>query len=107
MIDLGNSGSFTPRVDVIRQSSLNAQDSVPAAGSPSALFGRIPSYTLTNGRVTWRNAGKNLSISFEVTNMFDKYYYNNIFDLTGPGAGVISGSVGRPREWAVSVKRAF
>lgn len=105
--DLGNSGSITPRIDVIHQSSLNAQADVPAAGTPSALFGSIPSYTLVNGRVTWRNPDEDLSISLEVTNIFDHYYYSNIFDLTGAGAGVISGSIGRPREWAVSVKKTF
>lgn len=105
--DLGNSGSVTPRLDVIYQSGLNAQATVPAPGTPSAVFGSIPSYTLANGRVTWRNEDEDLSVSLEVTNIFDKYYYTNIFDLTGAGAGVISGSIGRPREWAVSVKKTF
>jgi len=107
MAEMGSSGSITPRVDVIHQSSLNAQATVPAAGSPSAQFGQIPSYTLANGRITWRNEDEDLSISLEVTNIFDKYYFTNVFDLVGAGAGVISGTIGRPREWAVSVKKTF
>lgn len=105
--DLGTSGSITPRLDVIYQGDMNAQATVPVAGSPSDQFGRIPSYTLANGRVTWRNEDEDLSVSLEVTNIFDKYYFSNIFDLVGAGAGTISGSIGRPREWAVSVKKTF
>ena len=105
--ELGGAGSITPRLDVIHQGAMNAQADIPAAGTPSALFGQIPSYTLANGRITWRNDDEDLSISLEVTNIFDEYYYSNIFDLTGAGAGVISGSIGRPREWAVSVKQTF
>ena len=37
----------------------------------------------------------------------DKYYFLSKFDLTGAGAGVISGSPGRPREWAVTIKKKF
>lgn len=105
--DLGTSGSLTPRVDVIYQSAINAQATVPAAGTPSAVFGVIPSYALANGRVTWRNASEDLSISLEVTNIFNEYYFTNVFDLVGTGAGVITGSIGRPREWALSVKQEF
>ena len=79
----------------------------PAAGSPSATLGQVPSYTLANARLTWRNADEDLDISLEVTNLFDKYYFINKFDLTGPGAGAISGQLGRPQEWAVSVKKKF
>jgi len=42
-----------------------------------------------------------------VTNLFDKYYFLSKFDLTGAGAGSISGMPGRPREWAVTVKKKF
>jgi len=39
--------------------------------------------------------------------LFDKYYYISKFDLTGAGAGAIAGDPGRPREWAVTVKKNF
>ena len=47
------------------------------------------------------------SIAAEVTNLFDKYYLLTVFDLTIAGAGVASGQPGRPREWAVTVKKKF
>jgi iron complex outermembrane receptor protein len=62
---------------------------------------------VANARLTWRNADKDLDIALEVTNLFDKYYYYSVFDLTRAGAGVIAGSPGRPREWAVSVRKKF
>jgi iron complex outermembrane receptor protein len=105
--DLGSEGSLTPRFDVAFQDDLVGADLAPAPGSPSALFGQVASYTLANARLSWRNADEDLDISIEVTNLFDKYYFVSKFDLTGAGAGTISGQPGRPREWAISVKKTF
>ena len=105
--DLGSSGSLTPRIDVAYQGALAGTATNPVAGTPSALYSTTDSYTLANARLTWRNADKDLDVSLEVTNLFDKYYFLNKFDLTGAGAGTISGMPGRPREWAVSVKKKF
>ena len=77
------------------------------AGSPSAIYGQQDAFTLANARITWRNKAKDLSIALAVTNLFDKYYYTSKFDLTGAGAGAISGSPGRPREWALTVRKNF
>jgi iron complex outermembrane receptor protein len=105
--DLDGSGTLTPRIDVSHQYALTGNALTPTVGSPSALFGQVPGYTLANARLTWRNEDKDLDIGLEVTNLFDKYYFINKFDLTGAGAGAISGQPGRPREWAISVKKKF
>ncbi len=99
-IDLGGSGTLIPRVDA------NFQDTVftNAANGP---LNRIGSYTLANARLTWRNDEGDLEISGEVTNLFDKYYLLTSFDLTGAGSGIQNGQPGRPREWAVTVKKRF
>ncbi|MCB2065586.1 MAG: TonB-dependent receptor [Erythrobacter sp.] len=107
LADLGNSGSLTPRIDLTYQGELTSSATVPTAGSASALYGTIESYTLANARLTWRNADENLSIALAVTNLFDHYYQPNKFDLTGAGAGFITAAVGRPREWSVTVRREF
>ena len=104
---MGKNGMITPRFDIAYQSSLAGGDLAPAAGSPSALFGQVPAYTISNARLTWLNEQKDLSIALEVTNLFDKYYYLSKFDLTGAGAGAITGQPGRPREWAVTIKKKF
>lgn len=105
--DLGEAGSLTPRIDVSYQGDMIGGVLAPAPGSPSALFGQLDGFTLANARLTWRNADEDLSVALEVTNLFDKYYYSAKFDLTGAGAGSISGAPGRPREWAVTVMKKF
>jgi iron complex outermembrane receptor protein len=105
--DLGSAGSITPRFEIAYQGRMSGADLAPVAGSPSDLVGFVPDYTVVNARLTWRNVDKDLDIALEVTNLFDKYYYYSVFDLTRLGAGVIAGSPGRPREWAVSVRKKF
>ncbi len=99
-IDLGSTGSLTPRVDATYQSDIYTN----AVNRSTNL---IDSYTLANARLTWANEEGDLEVSAEVTNLFDKYYLLTVFDLTTAGAGVASGQPGRPREWAVSVKKKF
>lgn len=98
-------GTLTPRFDAAYQSAIFTN----AAPSPAGIqeLAVIKGYTVANARLTWRNEKEDLEISGEVTNLFDKYYFNTTFDLTGAGAGITSGYPGRPREWAVSVKKKF
>ena len=105
--DLGKAGSLTPRIDVSYQGDMFGNVLAPAAGSPSALYGDLKGYTLANARLTWRNAAEDLDVALEVTNLFKKYYYTATFDLTGAGAGTITAAPGRPREWAITVKKKF
>ena len=104
---LGASGSLTTRLDVVNTGEIEGEDLRPAVGSPSAVYGVQPGYTLTNARLTWRNAKKNVDVAMEVTNLFDRYYFVSKFDLTGAGAGAITGQPGHPREWAITVKKTF
>ncbi|MEO6041259.1 MAG: TonB-dependent receptor [Croceibacterium sp.] len=100
-IPLGSYGSLTPRVDAAFQDKIYT--GFKYAGVPQY----IDSYTLLNGRLTWQNADKDLSASLEVTNLTDKYYYVTLFDLRAAGAGLDKAQPGRPREWAVTVKKTF
>jgi len=98
----GNAGSITPRID--------ASHSLALPGNVlrgADTLGNNPAYTLANARLTWRNRDDDLSVSLEVTNLFDNYYYLNKFDLRGVGAGALVAQVGRPREWALTVKKTF
>jgi iron complex outermembrane receptor protein len=100
-IPLGaGAGSITPRFDASYQGTLYTA----ATNRPT---NRIDDYILSNARVTWRNADRDLEVSLEVTNLFDKYYLVTIFDQTTAGVGYATGQPGRPREWAVSVKKKF
>lgn len=102
--DIAGLGSITPRLDLQYQDKLYTGPSV-VAGVRNLTF--IPAYTIGNARVTWRNEDDNLELALEVTNLFNKYYYLNVFDLRGAGAGFKKGQPGRPREWAVTLKKKF
>jgi iron complex outermembrane recepter protein len=67
---------------------------------------RINGYFLGNARLTWKNAEDNLSVSAEVQNLFDKYYFTSLYEQYA-SPGTISGAPGLPRTWSVSVKRLF
>ena len=96
---VGHIGSITPRVDVSRQ----ADSFAGVRNGPTNL---IPAYTLANARVTWRSPNNTWEAALEALNITDEYYYVTRFDqftLTG----VSDAQVGRPREYALTVKRRF
>jgi iron complex outermembrane receptor protein len=98
-LELGKYGDLTPRFDVSWQ-----DDQFSAALNTRGAT--VPAYTLVNGRLTWRSVDLKWQAAFEVTNLTDKYYYLNLYDLM-TGAGYISGQPGRPREWAITLKRSW
>lgn len=100
--DLGGAGSITPRFDLAYTGKASAGRTV--GGGPIDYY---PSYTLGNARLTWRNAAEDLSIAFEVQNLFNKYYTPFRFAAVQAFSGTIYSQVGRPREWAVTVKKEF
>lgn len=102
-IDLGDSGSITPRFDV------NHQD-VTFTGYDGTGVNRLaqflPAFTIANARLTWRNEDRDLSVALEVTNLTDKYYFYSVFDQRNNNGGRI-GAPARPREWALTVRKEF
>jgi len=102
--DLGNAGSLTPRFDVTYEGKKFTGGSVV---SGTRVLNFVPAYTLANARLTWVNADGDLDVSFEVSNVFNKYYFLSTFDLRGAGAGFQKGLPGRPREWSLTVKKRF
>ena len=98
--ELGGSGSLTPRFDMAYTGDRFAGRSL---GTPFYLENRI----VANGRLTWRNSDEDVSVSLEVQNLFDTYYINTRFDALYAFTGTTYSNVGRPREWAISVKKTF
>jgi len=101
--DMGKNGSLTPRLDY--------------AYTGKQTMGRLtvtgpldynPAFGITNARLTWKNEKQDLAISLEVQNLFDKYYYLPLrFQALYASAGTVYSNVGRPREWALSVRKSF
>ena len=98
--DLNGSGFVVPRFDLSYQGEVFSRPE-------NSELSRIDDFIIGNARLTWRNDTEDLSISAEVTNIFDKYYLLTSFDLTGAGAGLVAGQPGRPREWAITATKEF
>ena len=94
-----SSGSVIPRVDVSYQSELFTD---PVNGPAN----RIDPRTLANARLSYLSEDRTWEIAAEVTNLFDKYYYENRIDNVLFN-GQIYGYPGAPRRWAVTAKYNF
>jgi iron complex outermembrane receptor protein len=98
-IPLSGIGSITPRIDASYQSHVWGT-------SVNSIRTLIPSYTVANGRLTYRNVGNDFELSLEVTNIFDKYYYLTSYEIS-TAAGIAHAQPARPREWAITAKKKF
>lgn len=84
--------------------------SAPAGGGalPNVIAtNRIDAQFLSNARLTWKqDSDSPWSISLEVQNLFDKYYFTSLYEQFG-SPGTISGAPGLPRTWALTLKKDF
>jgi len=88
-------GTLTPRVDVSYTPGYCGNFNCdPNVG--------VDSYTLANARLTYRAPNSDWSVALEATNLFDKLYYLNKFS-----SFYVTAQPGRPREFALSVRRKF
>lgn len=96
---LGNGGTVTPRFDVYGQSQICTN--VLNVGSCSK------GYELMNGRIEYVSPDEDWTLAVGVTNLTDKKYLLNRFDLTVFGQMTIEGQPGRPQEWYLSLRHSF
>ena len=88
-------GTLTPRIDVVYTPGYCGNfDCDPNV--------EVESYTLANARLTYRSPDEEWSVALEVTNLFDEFYYLNKL-----ATFYVNGQPGRPREYAVSVRKSF
>lgn len=98
---LAGLGTLTPRIDGAYQSATY----FAAVNLPS---NRIGGYTIWNGRVTYRPPVGRWEAAVEVTNLLDKVYFYNIFDIHGSlGVGYSAAQPAPPRRVAATVKYSF
>ncbi|WP_338466674.1 TonB-dependent receptor [Novosphingobium sp. ZN18A2] len=99
----GNAGSITPRFDL----AYTGKQSLGRL-TPFSSLDFNPAYAIGNARITWKNEDEDLSVSFEVQNLFDHYYLLPIrFAALYAFAGTTYSNVGKPREFAISVRKEF
>lgn len=95
-VDLEDLGSITPRVDWSYRSKI-------FFNAPNTTFEN--GYSLYTARVTWNSPDNAWSIALSGTNLGNKLY--KTYELAPGGLGFNRVAYGRPREWALSVKRVF
>ena len=96
--ELGELGSVSPRLDIAYQSSFYTN----IDNNPASL---TPGYTVVNGRLAWQSETRDWEIALAVTNLFDKFYYQNKF--RGPAIQSVTGQPAAPHEWSLSLRRTF
>jgi iron complex outermembrane receptor protein len=99
--EFGTSGGsrITPRVD------LYGQTEICSSGTTTA--GCSAGYQLINARVEWASPERTWTIALGGSNLADKVYYLNKFDLTAFGQPTTEGQPGVPREWYFQFGRNF
>ncbi|MGX7896271.1 TonB-dependent receptor [Tsuneonella sp. HG222] len=73
------------------------------ANSP---WSRIDGRFLGNGRLQYTTEDGDWRFALEVQNIFDKYYFLSVSDIT-KSLGAVTAVPGLPRTWSLSVKRDF
>jgi iron complex outermembrane receptor protein len=99
LVHLDGGSTLTPHVNANYQSTA----SFDTVGLDRAEIG---ARTLVDARVTWESADRNWSVALSGTNLTNKQYFINKRDLYEV-YGMTVGQPGRPREWAVTLRRAF
>lgn len=98
----GETTVITPRFDISHQASLYTRDT--ALDQPYPTFNLVPSYTVANAQISWKSEHSNWEAVIAVTNLFNKYYLLNTYDLQFLNSTAV-GQPAAPREWSVTIKR--
>ena len=67
----------------------------------------MPGKALFNARLTYDNDAYDFSVALGVTNLFDKFYYVNVFDYQGLGYPQTDAQPAAPREWYLTLSKRF
>jgi iron complex outermembrane receptor protein len=97
---MASGATLSPRFDYSHRSGYNT-NAIPSPGN------RVDSYGIGNARLTWKSPDDSWQVAAIASNIFDKYYYYSVFDLTGLGGGSNYGFVAPPREYSVQIQKKF
>ncbi|MBN8818311.1 MAG: TonB-dependent receptor [Sphingomonas sp.] len=92
-------GTISARFDGSFQSDIFTESS-------NSEWSRVKGNFLGNGRLTFTTKDKDWRLSLEVQNIFNKFYYLTVSDVSA-SLGVVTGVPATPRTWALTVKRSF
>ena len=97
----GIGGTITPRLDWTYESSQ------VVSGTSTKYNYALRARSIFNARLTYDNADHGFTVALGATNLFDKFYYVNLFDYQGIGFPQTDGQPGRPREWYLTLGKRF
>jgi len=92
-------GSVTPRLDWFYTGS-QVYDSLRTEFNQAG-------YSLVNARLSYQNEEHDFTLALGVKNLFDKFYWRNMFIYQSLGRPQINGQPGTPREWYLTVSKRF
>jgi iron complex outermembrane recepter protein len=106
-LKLASAGTLAPRIDWNYQSF---QTNGPTNVVQVHPYYIIPGYSLFNFRLSFTPEVGKWNVSAGITNLFNKFYWEQLGADALPGGPPVSGRVGtpgRPREWTVSFTKNF
>jgi iron complex outermembrane receptor protein len=106
-IPVGSAGTLTPRIDAFYQSHRTNGPVTSHQKDPDWIIG---GYTLLNARLAFATAENNWEVALSATNLGNKFYWQQLAaatTATGAVTDARAGTPGRPREWALTVKKSF
>ena len=92
-------GTFSVRLDGSYQSKMYTL-------AENTIWSEMPGRFLADGHISWEAKDTDWKVTFEVKNIFDKYYFTSVSDAT-TSLGIVSGVPGLPRTFSIAVQRNF
>ena len=94
-------GTITGRFDWTFESSQ------VVSGTSTKYNYLMPKRSLFNTRLTYDNSDHGFTVALGVTNLFNKFYYRNVFDYQGLGYPQTDAQPAPPREWYLTLTKRF
>lgn len=94
-------GAITPRLDMTFESRQ------VVSGTSTKYNYLLPKRYLFNARVTYDNNDHDFTLAAGAVNLFNKFYYRNVFDYQGLGYPQTDAQPAPPREWYVTLAKRF
>lgn len=98
-------GAACPEGDVVAPNKAELI-STAASGVPGGLDYQ-PGYTLVNAHLTWDAPDGKWSTTLQISNLTNKVYFYGKLALAVDSLGREQGNIAPPRQWLVTVRRAF
>jgi iron complex outermembrane recepter protein len=92
-------GPITPRIDWTYESSQIV------SGTSTSYNYLLPAHSLVNARLSYDNTKHDFSVALGITNLFDKFYYVNVFDYQPLGYPQTDAQPAQPREWYLTLSK--